>query len=58
MAKRKGLDKQFPVVVGILSWGGEYLTPMGWEENNEESVVYSSVYQEMLKEKKEALKNA
>jgi hypothetical protein len=58
MAKRKGLDKQFPVVVGVLSWVGEYLTPMGWEENNEESVVYSSVYQEMLKEKKEALKNA
>jgi hypothetical protein len=58
MAKRKGLDKQFPVVVGVLSWVGEYLTPMGWEEGDERSVFYSPMYQKILKEKEEALKNA
>ena len=58
MAKRKGLDKQFPVVVGVLSWADEHLTPMGWEKDNERSVFYSPIYREMLKEKEEALKNA
>jgi len=58
MAKRKGLDKQFPVTVGVLMWAGEHLTPIGWEESDERSVFHSSVYQNLLKEKKEALKNA
>jgi hypothetical protein len=58
MAKRKGLDKQFPVTVGVLLWAGDHLTPMGFEEDDARSVVHSAMYQSLLKEKKEALKNA
>jgi len=54
MAKRKGLDKQFPVVVGVLSWAGEYLTPIGIDP----VLASNATYQALLKEKKEALKNA
>ena len=58
MAKRKGLDKQFPVVVGILEWANEHLVPLGFDSTDERSVTHNDIYQQMRKEKEKALKNA
>tara|TARA_Y100000590_G_scaffold96046_2_gene109078 strand:+ start:2518 stop:2694 length:177 start_codon:yes stop_codon:yes gene_type:complete len=58
MAKRKGLDKQFPVVVGILEWANEHLVPLGFDSTDERSVTHSAIYQQIRKEKEKALKNA
>ncbi len=58
MAKRKSLDKQFPVVVGILEWAEEHLLPLGFESADERSVVHNALYQQIRKNKEEALKNA
>tara|TARA_B100000029_G_scaffold147216_1_gene142581 strand:- start:250 stop:426 length:177 start_codon:yes stop_codon:yes gene_type:complete len=58
MAKRKGLDKQFPVVVGILEWANENLVPLGFDSADERSVTHNDIYQQIRKEKEKALKNA